>query len=188
MIDSFSHLRINNNLFLITKKLIKILFVCLGNICRSPVAEGVFRELVKAKGLENIIQCDSAGTAEYHTGSLPDKRMRKVALENGIKLTHQARQLSFEDFITYDYLMAMDESNFENIRKESVRVNGHYLPENQLYLYRMFDPARGNSLMVPDPYYKEIDAFEDVYQIVSRSGIHFLNWLIEKHGLVPLPV
>jgi protein-tyrosine phosphatase len=59
------------------------------------------------------------------------------------------------------------------------------MPENQLYLYRMFDPERGNSLMVPDPYYHDLDAFKDVYGIVLRSGTHFLNWLIEKHGLIP---
>ncbi len=137
------------------------------------------------KGLADQIQCDSAGTAAYHSGSLPDKRMRQVAIGKGILLTHQARQLSYEDFINFDYVMAMDESNFENIRKESCRVNGYYLPEDQLYLYRMFDPDREGSCVVPDPYYDGMEAFEQVYQITERSGINFLNWLIEKHSLVP---
>ena len=163
--------------------MINVLFVCLGNICRSPIAEGVFKELVKEKQLDNIIQCDSAGTAAYHVGSLADKRMRKVALANGITLTHQSRQLSYADFDSYNYIVAMDQSNHDNIRKESFRANGSYLPEHQLYLYRMFDPQRGTSITVPDPYYEENSAFEEVYQIVSRSGIAFLNFLIEKHNL-----
>jgi len=163
--------------------LIQVLFVCLGNICRSPIAEGVFKELIEQKGLHNSIQCDSAGTAAYHIGSLPDKRMRTVALKNGIILTHASRQLSFNDFTCYTYIMAMDESNFDNIRKESFRANGEYITAKQLYLYRMFDPQRGNSLIVPDPYYEEISAFNNVYDIVKRSGTAFLDFLIEKHNL-----
>lgn len=162
--------------------MIKVLFVCLGNICRSPVAEGVFNNLIRQKGLDNIIQCDSAGTAAYHVGSLPDKRMRKVALEREVNLTHCSRQLSYDDFISYHYIMAMDKSNFENIRKESFRANGAYLSD-QLYLYRMFDPQRGHSVIVPDPYYEELSAFEDVYEIVERCGIAFLEFLIKKHDL-----
>jgi len=163
--------------------LIQVLFVCLGNICRSPIAEGVFNELIEQKGLQNSIQCDSAGTAAYHIGSLPDKRMRTVALKNGITLTHASRQLSFNDFARYTYIMAMDESNLDTIRKESFRANGVYSTSKQLYLYRMFDPERGNSLIVPDPYYEEISAFNDVYDIVKRSGTAFLDYLIEKHNL-----
>lgn len=163
--------------------MVQVLFVCLGNICRSPVAEGVFRELVLERGLESQIQCDSAGTAAYHIGSLPDKRMRKVAQENGIRLSHCARQLGYDDFEKYDYIMAMDETNFSNIRKESFRANGSYLSDQKLFLYRMFDPERGNSAIVPDPYYDEMPAFEDVFQIVRRCGYVFLNFLIEKHHL-----
>lgn len=163
--------------------MINVLFICLGNICRSPIAEGVFKALVKEKGLDHMIKCDSAGTGAYHIGSLPDKRMRKVALAHDITLTHQARQLSFEDFINFNYIVAMDQSNFENIRKESFRAHGFYLPEDQLYLYRMFDPERGEAVIVPDPYYEGISAFENVYEIVERSGNAFLDFLVEKHGL-----
>jgi protein-tyrosine phosphatase len=131
-----------------------------------------------------MIQCDSAGTAFYHIGNLPDKRMRKVASAYGITLTHQARQLSFEDFINFNYIMAMDDANFENIRKESFRGHGFYLPEDQLYLYRMFDPERNGAVNVPDPYYETLSAFEEVYKIVERSGSAFLNYLIEKHELI----
>lgn len=109
--------------------------------------------------------------------------MRKIAAAKGIALTHQARQLSFEDFINFNYIVAMDEANFENIRKESFRAHGFYLPEDQLYLYRMFDPERGDAVIVPDPYYEELSAFENVYGIAERSGAAFLNFLIEKHNL-----
>jgi protein-tyrosine phosphatase len=163
--------------------LISVLFVCLGNICRSPVAEGVFKNLVMERGLENIILCDSAGTAAYHTGSLPDKRMRRVALDRGTTLTHAARQLSHYDFAGFDYIMAMDESNFSNIREQSLQINGYYLPEDRLYLYRLFDPERQESVNVPDPYYDEDTAFSNVYDIVVRSGENFLEYLVEKHSL-----
>jgi protein-tyrosine phosphatase len=163
--------------------LISVLFVCLGNICRSPIAEGVFNELLHQNGLPDRISCDSAGTAAYHTGNLPDKRMRKVALDNGIKLTHQARQLTYQDFGRFDYIMAMDEANFDNIKRESCHVNSNKNPIDQLFLFRTFDPERGESMQVPDPYYDGMEAFENVYEIVLRSGTHFLNWLIQKHDL-----
>jgi len=110
--------------------------------------------------------------------------MRKVSLDQGIALTHKARQLTFEDFINFNYIVAMDEANFENIRKESFRSFGFYLPEDQLYLYRMFDPERGEAVIVPDPYYQELSAFDEVFRIVTRSGTAFLDFLIEKHNLV----
>ena len=109
--------------------------------------------------------------------------MRNVAREKGLQLTHQARQLCHEDFSDFDYMMAMDESNFANVRREGCRIDVSYLPENQLFLYRMFDPQREGSLVVPDPYYDEMDAFRNVYEIVNRCGIRFLDWLIEKHSL-----
>lgn len=109
--------------------------------------------------------------------------MRKTALERGITLTHTARQLSDEDFTGFDYIMAMDESNFSNIREQSFRANRFYLPDDKLYLYRLFDPERQESVIVPDPYYDGDAAFIDVYNIVSRSGEKFLEYLIEKHDL-----
>ena len=148
------------------------------------MAEGVFKELVKQKGLENVIQCDSAGTGVYHKGILPDKRMQEIAMKNGFALTHTSRQLSGRDFVKYNYILAMDESNFDYIRAESFNANGHYMSEDQLHLYRMFDPQRGDSRIIEDPsYYKEISVFEEVYEIVKRSGINFLDFLTEKHNL-----
>ena len=130
---------------------INVLFVCLGNICRSPLAEGVFRELVKQRGLSEQISCDSAGTHNYHIGALPDPRSRRVAADYGIQLTHRGRKLSSEDFAEFDYLIAMDESNFENIQTLFRRSTGLILPEDRLFLYRDFD-SQADTSDVPDPY------------------------------------
>lgn len=165
--------------------MIRVLFVCLGNICRSPIAEGVFSRLVAEAGLAGQIVCDSAGTAAYHIGDLPDRRMRQIASENGLTLTHRARKLSGDDFYTFQYILAMDESNFEDIRTASYRSSGFYYPEEQLFLYREFDPEAGEQTGVPDPYYEDISAFEDVYAIVTRCGQQFLSFLIQHHSLSP---
>ena len=157
--------------------------VCLGNICRSPIAEGVFQNLVVENGFEKVIFCDSAGTAAYHVGSLPDKRMMKVALDRGITLTHTARQLNYDDFNKYDYILAMDEANYDSIRQLSIISMGPNCPVDRLYLYRLFDPERGTSVNVPDPYYSNDSAFIEVFNIVTRSGQQFLKYIIEKHDL-----
>lgn len=164
--------------------MINVLFVCLGNICRSPIAEGVFRELVDKAGLSDAIACDSAGTASYHIGSLPDRRMRQLAKTHGVDLRHKSRKLSGDDFYTFDYLVAMDEANFDDIKSQSYRSSGFHIPEDQLFLYRQFDPAATEAtLSVPDPYYEDMAVFDDVYQIVERCGTNFLKFLIDKNGL-----
>ncbi len=163
--------------------MIHVLFVCLGNICRSPIAEGVFRDLVAKAGLSGEISCDSAGTSSYHIGSLPDRRMRQLAQQYGINLTHKGRKLNGDDFYNFDYILAMDEANYEDIRNQSYRSSGFYFPDERLFMYREFDPERAESLDVPDPYYEDISVFDDVYWIVERCGTHFLEFLIEKNQL-----
>jgi len=173
--------------------MIKVLFVCLGNICRSPIAEGVFQDLVEKAGLSEKIKSDSAGTASYHIGSLPDRRMRQTAQENGIKLSHKARKLAGDDFYAFDYIVAMDETNFQDISNQSYRSSGFYFPEDKLFLFREFDPELENSegaahgdtspLDVPDPYYEEIAVFDEVYRIMERCGSRFLEFLIEKNQM-----
>lgn len=173
--------------------MIKVLFVCLGNICRSPIAEGVFRDSVEKAGLSDKIQCDSAGTASYHIGSLPDRRMRQIAQEKGVQLSHKSRKLAGDDFYDYDYIVAMDETNFQDIRNQSYRSSGFYFPEDRLFLFREFDPELENAegtahgdttqLSVPDPYYEDIAVFDEVYRIVERCGTRFLEFLIEKNEL-----
>lgn len=163
--------------------MIRVLFVCLGNICRSPIAEGVFRDRVENTGLARHIECDSAGTAGYHTGELADSRMRAVAIANGITLTHRARQFKEHDFDRFDYIVAMDESNHSFIEKMNGRLAGSNSLSERLYLYRSFDPDRQGANNVPDPYYGGQADFEEVFHIVQRCGAGFLDFLIEKHQL-----
>lgn len=147
----------------------KVLFVCLGNICRSPMAEGVFKYLVEKENLENKIEIDSAGTAAYHVGNSPDTRMRDVAASHGILLTSKAREITPLDLRDFDYIIAMDQSNFDNIL---LLDKGETTAK--VVMMREFDsdPEDGN---VPDPYYGGLDGFEKVYQILMRSNLTFLE-------------
>ncbi len=143
--------------------MLKVLFVCLGNICRSPLAEGIFRDKAEKAGLKGSFFIDSAGTASYHIGSLADHRTRQVALARGIELTHKARALRTEDFSDFDLIIPMDDSNMRNalqLQAESGRA--------KLYLMREFD-AVGKGQAVPDPYDGEIKDFEQVHDILERS-------------------
>ena len=159
--------------------MIKILFVCLGNICRSPIAEGVFRELVHQEDLDTTFSCDSAGTSTYHIGELPDERMRATAEKHDIILTHRARQIQKDDFERFDYIIAMDKSNYQNILSLKSRVNNS--ADTHIMLLRSFDNHKEN-LEVPDPYYGTLQDFEKVYQIVLRSSQNLLNFLKEEHS------
>lgn len=164
--------------------MISILYVCLGNICRSPIAEATMQELIEKRKLGHIIEVDSAGTANYHIGDLPDRRTRKNAESHGINLTHRCRQLEASDFRRFDYIVAMDQHNLDNINLLSLRVMGQYQPDSHCFLLRKFDPIPNQSPSVPDPYYGNTDDFEEVYQIVSRCNEAFLDWLINENNLM----
>lgn len=140
--------------------------------------------LVEEHGLSNRINCDSAGTSSYHIGDLPDRRTRENALEHGLTLTHRARRMTGEDLAQFDYLVAMDESNFEAIQQLSHRSLGLYTDEN-VFLLREFDPEVDNEPNVPDPYYEDPEVFEQVYQIVHRCCRQFISYLMERHTLIP---
>jgi protein-tyrosine phosphatase len=152
----------------------------LGNICRSPIAEATMHALISERGLSKKIIVDSAGTADYHIGDLPDRRTRKNATEHGIILTNKCRQLSIQDFSDFDYIVAMDKNNLADIQTLSLMVFGVHQSEEKVFLLRKFDP-RGNATdSVPDPYYGTEADFENVFQIVKRSNEKFLEWLLES--------
>ena len=158
--------------------MINILFVCLGNICRSPLAEGVLTHLINEKGLDNQIHVDSCGTSDYHIGDSPDPRTIRNARENNIELTSRARQFTVSDFEEFDYILAMDDSNYQNI----VRLDPEGQYGDKVLLLRDHDPEnRGAD--VPDPYFGGQDGFQDVFEIVNRSVNTFLDQLIEDHSL-----
>lgn len=160
--------------------MINVLFVCLGNICRSPMAEGIFKKNILEGGFEDKIFCDSAGTSSYHIGELPDERMRATAQKHGIILNHLARQLSKEDFQKFNYIIAMDSKNYHNIKVEKDRLGAE--SSTQIFLMREFDPKK-KSEDVPDPYFGGMDGFEEVYDIVKRSSLELLKFLTEEHNL-----
>jgi protein-tyrosine phosphatase len=162
--------------------MISILFVCLGNICRSPVAEGVFRQLVAEAGLSELITCDSAGTSSYHIGQLPDIRTRQNALMHGLTLTHRARRMTGDDLALFTYIITMDETNYDAVMKLSQRSVG-LLPEDSLFLLREFDPAVSDQPNVPDPYYEGPEVFEEVYQIAYRCCAELLTYLRQRHNV-----
>ena len=163
-------------------RMINVLFVCYGNICRSPVAEGVFRQLVAEAGLDKQIQADSAGTASFHIGQLADRRTRENALEHGLTLTHRARRLIGEDLAEFDYFVAMDEKNLEAIEKLNYRSTGLYTTDT-IFLLREFDPDISDEPNVPDPYYEGPEVFEEVYQITLRCCRQLLTYLMQQHNL-----
>jgi protein-tyrosine phosphatase len=158
---------------------IRILFVCLGNICRSPLAEGVFRHLVRERGLERHFHVDSAGTSGWHTGAPPDARSAETARRRGITLAGSSRKLASADLETFDYVIAMDAENLDAILALAGRSAG---ARARVHRLREWDPRPGD-LDVPDPYYGGPQGFENVQDIVERSCAALLDHVLAQHGL-----
>ena len=144
----------------------RVLFVCMGNICRSPTAEGVFRALAEEEGVEVAI--DSAGTGGWHAGAAPDERATAAAAERGIELTGAARRFDPGDFDRFELIVAMDAENVAELQR--VAPDGEAAAK--IRLLREFDPeaAAAGDLDVPDPYYGGPDGFEDVLDMVQRAS------------------
>ena len=157
--------------------MVQIVFVCLGNICRSPLAEGIMKKLVEERGLDSQIKVDSAGTSRYHIGEIPHQYSRKTAENNGFSLDHRGRQFKIEDFEKFDYIIAMDQDNFENMEEMTKNKDFH----QKLYLMREFDDAKSCNA-VEDPYGEDLDTFQECYNILEESCENFLDVLEEKHS------
>ncbi len=151
----------------------KILFVCLGNICRSPLAEAIFNEKIRKNGLEKEFQSDSCGTGNYHVGDWPDDRSIKCASKNGILMNHIGRQLKQSDLEDFDLILAMDGSNFHNILRLSNEST-----KSKVKLMRSFDPMGEGD--VPDPYWGGEKEFDEVFEILDRSMNGLMDHLLAK--------
>ena len=151
----------------------RILFVCLGNIVRSPLAEHMFRRLAADAGLGDKYEIDSAGTSAYHVGESPDSRMRRVAAENGLVYNGRARQFTQADMDKFDLILAMDTSNLSNVLEMTSSPD----EEKKVILMREFDPQASPGAAVPDPYYGGVDGFYNVYKIIERTCQNLLAQL-----------
>jgi len=157
----------------------RILFVCLGNICRSPAAEEIFRTLTARSGLSGRIETDSAGTYAGHAGDLPDARMRRAAARRGYELTHRARLLREADFERFDRIVVMDDGNYEAAHRLA--------PSRELAgkIYRMTEFCRNNPQWdhVPDPYYEGREGFERVLDLLEDACAGLLEALKKDESL-----
>ena len=156
---------------------VSVLFVCLGNICRSPMAEGVFHDNVRRRGLSEHFVLDSAGTGGWHAGEPPDPRSIRTAQNHGVDISQQrSRVLIAQDLERFDYIFAMDQSNHHNIIKRH--------PKGPIERVHMFlSLTEGEDAQVPDPYYDRDDGFEHVWQLVSHASEAWLDQICREHRL-----
>ncbi|MEN8375698.1 MAG: low molecular weight protein-tyrosine-phosphatase [Gemmatimonadota bacterium] len=153
----------------------RVLFVCLGNICRSPVGEALFRHHAGGEGAAGAFEVDSAGTAAYHIGEPPDRRSAETALRRGVVVSGRARRLEADDYYEFDHIVAMDRSNLAEIKARKPAD-----ATARVHLLRSFDPAADDDADVPDPYYGGPSGFDDVHDMVERSTRALLAHLIEE--------
>ncbi|MEK9920620.1 MAG: low molecular weight protein-tyrosine-phosphatase [Halieaceae bacterium] len=160
----------------------RVLFVCMGNICRSPTAHAVFRQQVLKAGLSDQIEIDSAGTHGYHIGNPPDARATATARQRGIEMSDlSARQVAGADFTHFDYIVAMDNDNMRLLKASCPQGE-------QQRLSLMLDWATGWGDEVPDPYYGGDSGFEHVFDMLTDACGGLLAAISSRHGLTAQPV
>lgn len=151
----------------------KLLFVCLGNICRSPLAHAAFDAHVKKAGLSDTFFTESSGTGGWHTGENADPRTREVGAKNGVPVDHLARKFHASDLREYDLILAMDKANLRDILRHAKSPE----EKKKVRLMRDFDPSPGDG-EVPDPYYGGPADFQNVFDIVDRSTKNLLDRIL----------
>lgn len=155
-----------------------LLFVCLGNICRSPLAESVFRHLARERGVEHEFEVDSAGTSGYHAGSPPDARSVATARSRGVEVAGASRRIGANDLERFDYVIVMDGENLGEVMRLHAEVRG----SARVHRLREWDPE-ADDLDVPDPYYGGAQGFDRVHDLVERSCKALLDHLVaERNG------
>ena len=159
--------------------MIRVCFVCLGNICRSPTAEGVFRHLISEAGLGEAVEIDSAGTAGHHSGEPPDVRARVAGKRAGIEVRGRARQFVREDFDRFDYVIAMDTSNLVDL----LRLTAEPALQKKPRLLRSFDPAAPPRASIPDPYYGGDAGFDEVLELCRSACQCLLQEIRKEHRI-----
>lgn len=148
----------------------KVLFVCLGNICRSPAAQGIFEHYVRENGLQDKLEADSAGTYGGHRGELPDRRMRTAALYRGFALTHISRPVKATDLLDFDLVIAMDDQNYEDLMHIAPSVEATHK------IRRMADFLTTHKMSyIPDPYYMGAEGFSHVLDLLEEACANLLN-------------
>lgn len=160
------------------KNKVRILFVCLGNICRSPAAEGVMRAIVESEGAAIRYDIDSAGTGNYHIGELPDNRMRVHARRRGYELTHRCRQVTPSDFDDFDLIVAMDASNQRNLQ----RIAPSPEAEDKIIMMADFADLATRYDHIPDPYYEGAEGFELVLDLLVSACRNLFDRLESQQG------
>jgi protein-tyrosine phosphatase len=162
---------------------VRICFVCLGNICRSPTAEGVMRLSLERAGLADRVSIDSAGTGAWHVGELPDPRTRAAAARRGIDLDHRARQFRRADYARFDRILTMDAAN----QRAVLALAPDPAARSRVRLLRSYDPASPPGAEVPDPYYGEGDGFERVLEICEAACAGLVADLRRELGIGSAP-
>ena len=154
----------------------RVLFVCLGNICRSPMAECVFRKMLEESGNEGCCEVDSAGILSYHQGEQPDIRMRQMALSRGYMLRHESRPVRAEDFDAFDIIIGMDDRNIDDLKERAPSV------EAMEKIHRMAEYFSAGTQMdyVPDPYYGGVEGFDLALNLIE-DACHNLHAMITKN-------